>query len=73
MKHREKTREYREKNIRNIWDMMGDFVTIVKGVPERGETRNVSGDIFEETLARNLPRRKTLSHRIKKLYKSEAR
>lgn len=53
--------------------MMGDFVTIVKGVPERGETRNVSGDIFEETLARNFPRRKTLSHRIKKLYKSEAR
>lgn len=65
--------EYREKNIRNIWDMMKDFVKIVSGVPEGGETRNVSGDIFEKTLAKNFPSQKTLSHRIKKLYKSKGR
>lgn len=66
--------EYREKNVRNIWDIMKDFVImIVTGVPEGVETRNVSGDIFEETLAKNFPSQKTLSHRIKKLYKSEAR
>lgn len=31
-------------------------------------SRNVAGDIFEETLAKNFPKQKTSSHRIKKLY-----
>lgn len=31
------------------------FITIVSGVPEGMETRNVAGAIFEETLAKNFP------------------
>lgn len=71
MRHREKTMKYREKNIKYIWDMIKRFYYYDYQWSAR-RSRNVAGDIFEETLAKNFPKQKTLSHRIKKLYNSEA-
>ena len=48
--------EYREKNVRDIWDAMKDIIMIVTGVSEGIETRNAARATFEEILAKNFPK-----------------